>query len=111
MRLIFESERIPVTAKIPSDAGSPLAGTTVDGVAWLTLKTFESGDVIPKQHDHARPLSTWFEQLGGRPPGSALPDVFRSKTGLHDVVVPPRVLEGLPVDTIIAVDWEFEPVP
>jgi hypothetical protein len=109
VRVVFESERIPVTATIPSDAGTQLDGATVEGVAWLTMKTFDPGEAIPAQHDHARPLAVWREQLRGRPPGSTLPDAFRPKTGAREVVVPPRLLEGLPPETIIAVDWEFEP--
>ena len=108
MRLLFESERIPVVANIPSDARTPVAGTTVDGVAWLTLKTFDEGEAIPKQHDHARPLARGLEQLHGRPSGSTLPDAFRSKTGVREVVVPPVILDMVSPDTIIAVDWEFE---
>jgi hypothetical protein len=109
MRLVFESVRIPVVASFPRDAGTLLDGSTVAGVAWLTVRTFDSGELIPKQHDHARPLARWLEQLGDRPPGSTLPDTFRSKTGVREVVVPPQVLEQLPHDTLIAVDWEFEP--
>jgi hypothetical protein len=111
VRLIFASERIPVTATIPSGAGTDLDGTTVEGAAWLTLRTFEIGEAIPTQHDHARPLARWLQQLRGRPPGSTLPDAFRSKTGVRDVVVPPQVIDGLRPETIIALDWEFEPVP
>jgi hypothetical protein len=109
VRLLFESVRIPVVATFPPDAGTLLGGSTVAGVAWLTLRTFDAGEPIPKQHDHARPLAWWLEQLGDRPPGSTLPDAFRSKTGVREAAVPPDVLENLPRDTLIAVDWEFEP--
>ena len=107
MRLLFESARIPVTASFPRDAGTHLDGTTADGVAWLTVRTFEPGEAIPPQHDHARPLARWLEQLAGRPPSSTLPDAFRSHSGVREVVVPPAVLADLALGTIIAVDWEF----
>jgi hypothetical protein len=109
VRLLFESMRIPVVATIPSDATSPFAGSTVVGVAWLTFRTFDAGEAIPKQHDHARPLARWLEQLGGRRPSAALPDVFESETGVREVMVPLDILGKLPPDTIIAVDWEFAP--
>src|SRR3954469_21890663 len=57
VRIMFESSRMPVTATIPSDADSPFAGTTTDGVVWFCLRTFDEGEAIPKQHDHARPVS------------------------------------------------------
>jgi hypothetical protein len=108
VRLLFESVRIPVIASFPQDAGTLLDGSTVAGAAWLTVKAFAAGEAIPKQHDHARPLARWLEQLGDRPPGAALPEAFRSQSGVHEVVVPPDVLKRLPRDTLIAVDWEFE---
>lgn len=111
MRLLFESARIPVVASFPPDAGTLLDGSTVAGAAWLTVRTFDANEAIPKQHDHARPLAQWLEQLGDRPPGSTLPVAFRSEAGVREVVVPPDVLERLPRDTLIAVDWEFEQRP
>jgi hypothetical protein len=111
MRLLFESARIPVVANIPRDAGTHLEGSAIEGVAWLTLRSFDEGEVIPKQHDHARPLARWLEQLGDRRPGAILPDSFRSKNGVLEVAVPPDVLENVPRDTLIAVDWEFEQLP
>jgi hypothetical protein len=109
VRLLFESVRIPVVARFPHKAGTLLDGSTVAGAAWLTVRTFDAGEAIPKQHDHARPLARWLEQLGDRPPGSTLPDAFRSETGVREVAVPPDLLENLPRDALIAVDWEFEP--
>jgi hypothetical protein len=105
MRLLFESARIPVTASFPHDAGTLLDGSTVGGAAWLTVRAFDADEAIPKQHDHARPLARWLEQLGDRPPGSTLPEAFRSETGVREVVVPRDILDDLPRDVLIAVDW------
>ncbi|HEX6061655.1 MAG TPA: hypothetical protein VF001_06250 [Candidatus Limnocylindria bacterium] len=108
MRLLFESVRMPVVASFPRDAGTPLDGSTVAGAAWLTVRMFDAEEAIPKQHDHARSLAQWLEQLGDRQPGSTLPEAFRSESGVREVVVPTHVFERLPRDTLIAVDWEFE---
>jgi len=109
VRLVFESVRIPVIASFPQDAGTLLDGSTLSGAAWLTVRAFDVGEAIPKQHDHARPLARWLEQLGDRPPGSTLPETFRSETGVREVVVPRDLLDDIPRDALIAVDWEFEP--
>jgi hypothetical protein len=111
MRIIFESERIPVTAIIPSGAESPLAGTTTNGVAWLCILTFEQGEVIPREHDHARPVARVLERLApGEPHRSPMPSVFAALDGdPRDVAVPRSLFTSLPLTTIIGIDWEFKP--
>ncbi len=110
MRIIFESARMAVTATVPSDADSPLAGMTVDGVIWFCLRTFDELETIPKKHDHARPVSRVLALLGpAEPHRSKVPALFTSPAGpLPDAVVPRDVLDSLAPDTIIALDWEFE---
>jgi hypothetical protein len=112
MRIIFESERTPVTATIPSDAASPVAGTTTDGVAWLCIRTFDDGEVIPKEYDHARPVARVLERLAsGEPHRSPMPSVFAPLDGrAHEVTVPRSVLTSIAPDTIVGIDWEFQPV-
>jgi hypothetical protein len=113
MRIICESPRTPATATIPSDADSPLAGTIVDGVIWFCVRTVDQGEAIPKHHDHARPVSQVLKLLGpGQVHRSAVPAVFASRTGpLNDAVVPRDLLDALAPNTVVALDWEFDPLP
>ena len=112
MRIIFKSERRSVTATIPSDTDSPFSGMTVDGFIWFCLRTFDEGETIPKQHDHARPVSRVLALLGpAQPHRSKVPAIFTSPAGhLPDAVVPRDLLDSLAPDTVTALDWEFEPL-
>ena len=111
MRVIFESPRMRAIATIPGNADSPLAGTTADGLIWFCIRSFDESEAIPRQHDHARPVSRVLELLSpGQPHRSRVPAVFSSPAGpLPDAVVPRDLLDALAPDTIVALDWEFEP--
>src|SRR5438309_5825973 len=110
MRVLFESERIPVTATIPLSALSK--GTTARGVAWFAIRVFEVGESIPKEYDHARPVARVLALLAaGEPHRSTMPSAFAARDGkAHEVVVPRSVLTSIPPDTIVGLDWEFAPV-
>ncbi|MDQ6721116.1 MAG: hypothetical protein M3003_10045 [Candidatus Dormibacteraeota bacterium] len=109
MRLLFESVRIAVIANIPRGAGTSLDGATTKGVAWLTLRAFDAGEPIPKEHDHARPLAQWLEQLDGRPPGSTLRKGFGPRPERERWSCHIKFSRSWRPKRSFAVDWEFEP--
>src|SRR5260370_37936706 len=109
MRVLFESERVPVKARFPSNAGTRMDGATATGVAWLCVRILEAAEPIPKEYDHARPVARVLELLApGSSHRSALPSDFVPLDGrTHLVTVPRSLLASLPTDTIVGIDWEF----
>jgi hypothetical protein len=111
MRVVFESDRIPVRATFPDGSGTRFDGLTKGGEAWLCVRAFERTEPLPPQHDHARPVATILSLLPhGGAFRSALPPLFETSVAVaREVVVPREVLESVTPQELVGIDWEFEP--
>ena len=110
MRVLFESARVPVEVTMPDDAGTRIDGKTARGTAWLAVRVFESGETIPNEFSHARPVARVLAVLpADGPHRSTMPPAFKPLSGeeRHVVLVPRAVLTSVPPETIVGIDWEF----
>jgi len=101
MRVIFETPPVPAVDTLPD-------GRTVRGTARLVVRTLEPGEELPLGCPSAQPVSRWRSTSlagNGSMPVPPVPHLI----GPAVATVPRELIEALPDDVRLFVQWELKP--
>lgn len=101
MQLILETPKRPAMRTSPQ-------GRRLAGAAWFTVRAFDPTESVPEIYDYAQSVTAWLSSYPtSQPFRVAAPSTLSGQ--LVDAVVPRALLEALPGETRVAMQWEFVP--
>jgi len=101
MRVILETQKKSAVQTSPQ-------GRRVHGTAWFTVRVFDRDESVPEIYDYAQPVAGWLKSIALSRPFRVAPPT-RLSGPLVEAVVPRVLLESLPAETRVAMQWEFVP--
>lgn len=101
MRMILETQGKSAIQTSPQ-------GRQVQGAARFTVRAFDADENLPEAYDYAQPVAGWLTSIAPSQPFRVAPP-SRLSGQLVEAVVPRVLLETLPAETLIAMQWEFVP--
>lgn len=100
MRVIFESPPVPAVDKFPD-------GRVIRGTAKVVARLFDPGETAEEQYV-ARRVALW-RSTSLRSDGSIACPPPPFMTGPLPVFIPPLIIDSLPADALLAIQWELKP--
>lgn len=101
MRVILETQKKAAVQTSPQ-------GRRVQGTAWFTVLAFDRDESVPEIYDYAQPVAGWLNSIGPSRPFRVAPPK-RLSGRLVEAVIPRAILESLPAESVVAMQWEFVP--
>ncbi len=100
MRIVFETPPVPAIDKFPD-------GTVIRGTAKLVARLFDAGDPEAPKY-RAIGVALW-RRTSLHADGSLPCPLHPFLTGPAAVFIPRVVIESLPEDGLLAIQWEVKP--
>ncbi len=103
MRIVYETD--PVAA--PADYKLKGGGTFAGGFFRFVLRLYEPGEEVPTSHQPASPVAKWRRTSLATDGTLHVPPPPNAEGKIATVVVPRLVIDALPEDGRLFVQWEL----